>query len=307
MLLGLPSFEYFTCKTTEEACARLFAFQGEARVFAGGTDLMVKMKHRRAMPRNLVNIKKIPGLDYITYDENGGLRIGALTTIRNLSLSSLIMKKFTVLGEAASVLGTPHVRCLATIGGNLCNASPAAECAPALLVLGAQVKLTGSKGERVVPLETFFTGPGETVLSADEILTEIQIPPLAPRTGGVHLKHGSRRVDVAVAGVSVLMTVDGQFCRDVKIAMSAVGPTPLRARKAEGLLRGRILNAEKSDLVARAAGTAAEESSPIDDIRGKADYRRHLVEVMVRDGVNRLISEMITQRTGSRGPAKKLD
>jgi len=301
MLLGLPSFEYFSCKTVEEACSLLSTYDDEAQVFAGGTDLLVKMKHRKATPRILVNIKKIPNLDYIRYDEGDGLKIGALATIESLAGSSVLTKSFSGLREAASVLGTPHVRSLATLGGNLCNASPAAECAPALLVMDAKVKIVGREGEeRIVPLESFFTGPGKTVLKRNEIITEIQVPDPPPRTGGLHLKFGSRRVDIAVAGVSILMTVDGEQCQDVKIALSAVGPTPFRAKKAEAVLRGEMLSVEKGDLIAEAAKIASEESSPIDDMRGRADHRRHLVEVMVADGMRRLISEMITRKAGSK-------
>jgi len=300
MLLGLPDFEYFSCNTVEDACKLLSTLDSETRVFAGGTDLLVKMKHRKITPRNLVNIKKIPNLDYIHYDDSNGLQIGALTTVESLANSSVVIKKFPVLGEAASLLGTPHVRALATIGGNLCNASPAAECAPALLVMGATVKIAGPNGERIVPLESFFTGPGQSVIKTGELLTEIQVPVLPPHTGGVHLKYGSRRVDIAIAGVSILMTVDGQQCQDIKIALSAVGPTPFRAKKAEAVLRGKILTMGKEDVILKAAKAASEESSPIDDIRGKADYRRHLVEVIVADGIQRLVSEMITRKASSK-------
>lgn len=299
MLLNLPEFSFLSYNTIQDACLALSTREGEAQVLAGGTDLLVKMKHRKTAPRNLINIKRIPNLDYIRYDESYGLRIGALATVESLTRSSVVMMKFPALGEAASVLGTPHVRSLATLGGNLCNASPAAECAPALLTMGAKVKIAGPEGERVLLLESFFTGPGKTVLKTDEILTEIQVPSLPPHTGGLHLKHASRRVDIAVAGVSILMTVDGQQCQNVRIALSAVGPTPFRAKKAEAVLKGEILNAEKQDLISKAAKIASQESTPIDDMRGKADYRRHLVEVMVADGVRRLIAEMISQRAGS--------
>jgi CO/xanthine dehydrogenase FAD-binding subunit len=307
MLLTLPDFDYFSCKTIEEACSLLATQKGEARVLAGGTDVLVKMKHRKMTPRSLVNIKKVPGLDYIRYDEAQGLTLGALTTMQAIRNSSIVMKKFSSLGEAAGVLGTPHVRNLATLGGNLCNASPAAECAPALLTLGAKAKIASLRGERVIPLENFFCGPGKSILEEDEILTEIQIPSLPPRTAGLHLKYGSRRVDIAVVGVSVLMTVDDGHCQDVKIALSAAGPTPFRVKKAESILRGEMLDGVKEGLVEKVAQMASEESSPIDDIRGHAEYRRHLVKVLVADGIERLISQMIYQSPGSRGPVVKLN
>ena len=227
-----------------------------------------------------------------------------MQAIRN---SSLIMKKFSSLGQAAGVLGTPHVRNLATLGGNLCNASPAAECAPALLTLGANAKIASLQGERVVPLEEFFCGPGKSVLNDDEILTEIQIPNLPQFTASLHLKYGSRRVDVAVVGVSVLMTVDGWQCQDVKIALSAAAPTPFRAKEAESILRGEMLNGAKDGLVEKVAQAASDESSPIDDIRGHAAYRRHLVKSLVADGIERLISQMVYQSTSSRPSVVKLN
>lgn len=307
MLLNLPHFEYFSCQTVQEACSLLSSCKGEARVFAGGTDLLVKMKQRRLTPRYLVNIKKIPGLDYIRYDENDGVRIGALATVESLARSSVIMQEFSVLGQAAGVLGTPHVRALATLGGNLCNASPAAECAPALLTLEATGKIVGPQGERVVPLNLFFEGPSKSVLLTDEILTEIRIPKLPPHTSGVHLKYGSRRVDIAIVGVSILMTLDGQKCRDAKIALSSVGPTPFRAKRAEAVLKGETLGPDNKDAVEQAARTASDESIPIDDLRGRADYRKQLVEMVVRDGIQRLISGTAAQKTGSRSPSEKLN
>lgn len=290
MLLRIPEFEYFSCKTVAEACSLLSACLGKAQVVAGGTDLLVKMKQRRYIPRKLISIKNISGLDYIRYSEAEGLNIGALATVESLTKSAVVMKKFSVLGEAASVLGTPHVRNLATLGGNLCNASPAAECAPALLTLGAKAKIVCLRGERVVPLDTFFTGPGKSILQGDEILTEIQIPNLPAHTEGVHLKYGTRRTAVAIVGVTILMTLHGQFCGDVKIAMSAVGPTPLLAMKTAEILRGETLNETSMELVNKAARMAADESIPIDDLRGSADYRRSIVEALVREGINQLIS-----------------
>lgn len=306
MLLTLPEFDFVSCKNIEEACSLLSTYRGEAQVYAGGTDLLVKMKHRRIVPRHLINIKKIPGLDFIRYDESG-LKIGALTPVDSLANSSVVMQKFPSLGQAANVLGTPHVRSLATIGGNVCNASPAAECAPALLNMEASAKIVGPAGERLVRFEGFFTGPGMSILQDDEILTEIQIPNLPPRTGGLHLKYGSRRVDVAIVGVNVLMTLDGQNCQDVKIALSAVGPTPFRARKAEDVLRGETLGRGKNSLVEKAAEIAAEESTPISDIRGRADHRKELVKVLVKEGIERLAAEMIREEKEVKSKSSKLN
>jgi len=201
-----------------------------------------------------------------------------------------VKNKFAALGEAAAVLGTPHVRNLATLGGNLCNASPAAECAPPLLVLNAAAKIWGLRRERVVPMDAFFTGPGRSVVERDEMLTEIRIPIPPTGSAGVHLKYGSRRVDVAVVGVSVLLAFDGQQCRDALIALGAVGPTPFRARSAEDMLKGATLDELSGELIKEVSRAASAESRPIDDLRARGSDRRSIVEILVREGISSLIS-----------------
>src|SRR3989304_119555 len=167
------------------------------------------MKHRKKAPRYLINIKRVPDLNYIRHDEREGLRIGALTTIHAIVNSPLIKKKFSVLSHAASVLGTRQVRNLATLGGNLCNSSPAAECAPALLTLEANVKIEGPGGKRSLPVEEFFLGPDKNALADDEILTEIHVPDTPPiHTGGSYVKHSTRRIDVSIVGVAVVVACD---------------------------------------------------------------------------------------------------
>lgn len=288
MLMVLPKFDYFSCKTIEEACSFLSKYKGEAQVLAGGTDLLVKMKHRQIAPSYLIDIKRVPDLNYIRHDEDEGLRIGALTTIQAIKNSPFIKKKFSVLNQAANVLGTRQVRNLATLGGNLCNASPAAECAPALLTLEARAKIVGLRGERTFPLEEFFVGPGQTVLQNHEILAELQLPSVPVHTGGVYLKHSTRRIDVAIVGVSVVITLDGPKCQDIKIALGAVGPIPFRAKKAEDLLRGQELSEEMLEKVAQAA---SDESFPIDDIRGYTDYRKSMVTALVKEGIKQATAQ----------------
>lgn len=292
MLVTLPQFDYFSCKTVEEACSMLSKYQGEAQVLAGGTDLLVKMKHKKIVPRYLVNIKRIPNLSYIHHDDREGLRLGALTTMQAIRSSALVTKKFSILNQAAGTLGTSQIRYLATLGGNLCNASPAAECAPALLTLEARVKIMGPRGERIVPMDQFFRGPGESILEGGEILTEIQVPSLSAKTEGIYLKHSTRRVDVAIVSVAVLITMDERICKDIKIALGAVGPTPFRARKAEDILRGQKLNGELEKILEKVTQVASEESFPINDIRGYADYRKKMVETLVRQGLERVIGQI---------------
>lgn len=278
----LPKFEYFAPKTMEEACSLLAKYKGEARVLAGGTDLLVQMKNREVTPRYLINIKDIPDLDYIRYDDKEGLRIGALTPIEALKTSTLIRRRFGILSQAAAVLGTVQIRNRGTIAGNLCNASPAAETAPALITLAAKARIVGVAGERAVALEDFFVGPGQTVLQAGEIVTEIQVPNLPPRSGGAYLKHSIKRMDIAIVGVGVVITLDGEVCNDIKIALGAVASTPMRAKKAEEIIRGQGLD---SELMERAAQIASEESRPIDDIHSYAQYRKQMVKVLAKEAM----------------------
>lgn len=287
--MHLPKFEYFAPKTIEEACSLLAQYKGEARILAGGTDLLVKMKNRRTVPSYLINIKNIPDLDYFHYDEEAGLRIGALTTLEAIKTSPLVRRRFDILGQAASVMGSVEIRNQGTIGGNLCNAAPSAETAPALIALSARAKIVGPAGERTVALEDFFTGPGETVLQSGEILTEVQIPNPPPRSGGVYLKYSIRKMDIAAVGVGVLFTLNGgESCADIKIALGAVAPTPIRARKAEEVIRGQQPTEE---LMARAAQVAAEESRPITDIRSRAEKRKEMVGVLTRQAIEQAAKE----------------
>lgn len=292
MLLGLPEFELLSTHTVEETCALLAKCGEEAMVFAGGTDLLVKMKHRRTIPRRLINIKGIPDLDRISHDERDGLRIGALTSIHGIEASSVVGKKFPALKQAAAVLGTTQIRNVGTIGGNLGNASPSAEFAPPLLTYGASVRCAGRGGERLIPIEEFFVSPGKTTLRQDELLTAVHVPPLPGGAEGIYLKHSLRKMDVAIASAAVLMVLEGDVCRDIKIALGAVGPIPFRAKKAEETIRGERLGGDRveSELLDEVARAASDESFPIDDFRGYAAYRRKLVRMLVGKGLERVIA-----------------
>jgi len=202
----------------------------------------------------------------------------------------VIKEKFGVLARAASKLGTPQIRNRATLAGNLCNAAPSAELAPALIVLGARARIIGTAGERAVLIEDFFIGPGLTVLKPDEILAEIQVPNLLPRSGGVYVKHTIRKaLDLAIVGVAVITTLDGEVLSNVKIALGAVASTPIRVKKAEEILAGKRL---EDDLLEKAGLIAAEESSPISDVRSSADYRRKMVGVLVARAIKQAAEQV---------------
>ncbi len=273
-------FEYLEPTDLQEAIAILTRRATQAKVLAGGTDLLALLKERTLKPRFVVNIKRLTEMEGIIHIPGQGLRIGALTAIRTLETSSLLKEKYPALAQAAHLLGSPQVRNLATIGGNLCNAAPSAETAPSLLSFSASVRLAGSKEERTLPLESFFSGPGTTVLQEGELLTEISLPEPPPGIGSVYLKHCPRgSMDIAVVGVAAMLllsSVDGKV-EECRIGLGAVGPTPFRARKAEELLRGEKISER---LVHEAAKKAAQESRPISDIRGSAEYRSQMVRVL---------------------------
>lgn len=286
-LLRLPKFEHFQAKTIAEACSLLSKHKGEGRLVAGGTDLLVSMKRRTISPKYLIDIKSIPELDYIRCDDEG-LKIGTLATIHDIESSPVIRERFPLLADTAHQLGTPNVRNIGTIGGNLCNAAPSADMAPSLIGLGAKVRINGTKGERTIALEEFFTGPGETALQDGEMLTEIQVPNISPHTHGVYLKLPARTaIDIASVGVSVVLRMDSKNVSDAKIVLGAVAPTPIRAHKAEEALKGKAI---EDELIEKASEIAAEQSKPISDVRGSADYRREMVKVLTRRAIKQAVA-----------------
>lgn len=273
-------FEYLEPTSLNEGIAILTRYGSQAKVLAGGTDLLPHLKERTLKPRFIVNIKGLPGLEGIFYIPGKGLRIGALTTIRSLETFSLLKEKYPALAQATHLLGSPQVRNLATIGGNLCNAAPSAETAPPLLSFSASVRIAGPRGERTLALESFFSGPGTTVLQEGEILTEILIPDPLSGMGSVYIKHCPRgSMDIAVAGGAVMVNLssgDGKV-EECRIGLGAVAPIPFRAKGAEELLRGKK---PTEVLLEEVAQKAAAECSPVSDIRGSAAYRRQMVKVL---------------------------
>jgi carbon-monoxide dehydrogenase medium subunit len=287
MLIGLPNFDYLSCETTEEASSILLRYVGDSRILAGGTDLLVKMKHRKVLPRHLVSIKRIPELHGMGW-VNDQLRIGALTSIEEIRNSPLVAKTFPTLKEAAGRLGTMHIRNLATLGGNIANASPAAEFAAPLLTMDARVKLAAVHGERTVALENFFVGPGKSIMQIGEVLSEILIP--NPTFGeGIYLKYSIRPMDVAVVNLAVMVRTEDDRCEEVKIALGAVGPVPFRCRKAEEIIRGTRLDGDLQGLFREAAQMAVDESKPIDDFRASAAHRVEVIGKMVQKGLEQTV------------------
>ncbi len=281
----MKPFEYCAPATLSEAIDLLASYSRSARVVAGGTDLLLKMKAGKLAPKAVVNVKRIRELSGIAElpvsSPQSSLCIGALTTLEQLRRSSLVRERYPALAEAASTMASVQIRNLATVGGNLCNAAPSADLAPILIALDASARITGPAGERHVPLTEFFVGPGATVLAPEELLVALEIPPPAGRA--VYLKHAPRAcMDIAVVGVGIALRLNDGRCEMARVALGAAAPMPLRALSAENELCGGPLTPER---IERAAWLAAEEAKPIDDVRGSAWYRRQMVEVMTRRGL----------------------
>jgi aerobic carbon-monoxide dehydrogenase medium subunit len=273
-------FEYLEARTLPEAMAWLGQDEG-TRIVAGATDFLVRWRQGLWKPRSVLNIKRIPGLDSVRYSPETGLRLGTLVTIRTLELHSLIQEHYPALSQAATAFAGVQIRNLATVGGNICNASPAGDTLPALMAYGAECRLIGRDGERLVPLESFFLGPGRTILQRAELLVELQLPPQPFNTGALYIKHSARSaMDISAVGVASVVTLEGRngVCREVRIALGAVAPTVVRAKSAEVILRGQRLDAA---LIQQAARAAMEDARPIDDLRGTARHRRAIVEALI--------------------------
>jgi len=274
--------EYLEPKTVEEAVSLLKKYDGKAKMIAGGTDLMVQMRDGKISPEFVLDIGGIIGLDAIHYDNRQGLTIGAMASIRSLEKSPILHEHYPILAQAASQLGSVAIRNVGTIGGNICNASPSAETAPALLALSASARIAGPDGVRSVLLEDFFLGPGQTVLGPAELLIEIIVSPPAPETKGVYLKHGHRgTIDLAMVGVAAVVqfSEDNQTCWVVKIGLGAVAPTPIRARTAEEVIKGKKLD---QSIIERCAEEAGGDTCCISDVRCCDEYREEMIKVFVR-------------------------
>ena len=276
-------FEYREAGSVEEAVAMLGQYGAEASLLAGGTDLFVEMREDLRHPRILINLKTAQGLDHLSYDDDRGLRIGSLVTTRALETSQVVKQHYPGLWQSVRELGSIQVRNRATLAGNVCRASPSADTLPPLIADRATIKIVGPSGEREIPLEDFFTGPGETVRSVDEVVTEINLPPPPPGSGKAYIKHGRRKaMELATVGVAAALVLENGLCRDICIALGAVAPTPIRARRAEAVLNGQAID---DHLIGEAAEQATRESKPISNVRSSADYRRKMVRVLTRRAI----------------------
>jgi aerobic carbon-monoxide dehydrogenase medium subunit len=278
----MKNFDYLEPRTVAEACALLKRHGGEAKVFAGGAHLTILMKQGLLEPKSLVNIKKIPELKGIHYDATEGLTIGALVTHRELETSVMVREKFPVLCEAEREVANIRVRNMGTVGGNLASGEPLTDLAQIFIAIDGKARITGPSGQRVILVEELFLDFYTTSLAEDEILTQVVLPSLPPRSGIDYIRFSSSSVvDKPSAGVAVRLTLDSasETIQCARIVLGCVGATPVRARKAEALLMGRKLTAE---LAQEAGGVASQECSPTSDLRGSEQYKRAIVGTLVK-------------------------
>lgn len=276
-------FDYLRPKSLKEALQQKKTIAG-AKFISGGTDLLVQIKNRELQPPALISLRSIPEL--ATIEINGGARIGALATISDIIQHNELGLNYPVLVEAARRLGSVQIRNVATVGGNLCNCSPSADMALPLLVLEAKVRLRTAKARREIQISEFFKGPGESCLSSDEILTDILLDPPHQKAKATFLKKGRVKMDLAIASLAVLLEMEGGRCRKARIAAGSVAPVPLRLYKVEALLEGAALS---KDLVSKAQQLAREIVSPITDVRAIEEYRRQIVGVYVKRGLEKIL------------------
>lgn len=281
---GVKNFEYYKPKNLEEARALLLKYGEEASILNGGTDLIVRIHDGLSHPKAVIDIKGIEGLSEITYDEVDGLTIGACVTLNQMGEKPVLLEKFRVLAEAGHTVGSCQVRNRATMVGNIVNASPLADTATPLLALDAMVKVFSEEGETEVSIHDFFIWVRKTCLRMGDIVTGIRIPNYGS-IEGIYQKH-TRRNEVDLATVcATVIKIDGE----VRIALGSVAPTPIRARKAEAYLRGKVLTEE---VMEEAVEMVLGEIAPIGDIRASKDYREEIVKVLIRRGLREFIATM---------------
>ena len=283
--MTLPQFTFLAPTSLEEACTLLREHQGKIKIKAGGTDMIVRLSHRAVKPDFLMGIKKIPGIDQISYDPKAGLTIGALALLRDVEISPEILEHAPMLARAAHATATVQIRNMGTVMGNVCNASPSADNIPTLVAMNAVIVASSGTKEREIPIDEFFLGPGRNALEKDEIATAIKIPAPTSGTGTSYQKISPRsKVDIAAVNIGAMLTLDSaKKCSAVRISMGAVGPTPLRASQAEAYLIGKDLD---DKTLAEAGRLAADDASPISDVRATREYRKLMVEVLTTRALN---------------------
>jgi carbon-monoxide dehydrogenase medium subunit len=293
----VKNFDYLEPTTVAEACALLKQHGGDAKVFAGGAHVTILMKQGLYQPKTLINIKKIAGLKGIAFEPAEGLIIGALVTHRELETSALIREKLPVLCEAEREVANIRVRNMGTVGGNLASGEPLTDLAQIFIALDGKLTIIGPAGQRMIPVEELFLDFYTTSLAEDEIITQVVLPPLPSRSGIEYIRFStSSVVDKPSAGVAVRLTMDNDAVGLARIVLGCVGPTPVRARKAEAMLTGKSPTAE---LIAEAGALAAQECSPTSDLRGSEAYKRAIIGTLVKRALAGARQKTISKKENS--------
>ncbi len=296
----LPHFEFFSPHTPEDVCAFLASHSDDTRLLAGGTELILQMRRRETVPGFIIGLKGVPGLNDIREQPNGGLAIGAMTAIHTLLTSAPIRANYGILAQTAAQMGSPEIRQLATLGGNLAAALPCADFPPVLMTLGARIKLQSKQRQRMIPVEDFFIEFGKTAAARDELLTEIQLPPVPPLSGGVYLKfHDRHSMDMTTVGVGAHVTCDEErrIFQDVKLALASSAPIPLRTYKAEKALRGRPFS---EDALEEAASLVCEEAEPRSSWRATKAFRMELLRTLTKRALRGAWEKAVSRSNGGR-------
>jgi carbon-monoxide dehydrogenase medium subunit len=250
----------------------------DTRIMAGGTDLLVRIRHRMVFPRRIVSLKQITGLNTIAFDAKRGLTIGATALLADVAAHPQVRRYYPTVAQAAGSTANVQVRNMGTVVGNLCNASPSADNAPTLMAMGATVEIAGPEGSRTIALDRFFKGPGVTALEAGELVTAIRVPRPPAGTGTAYHSLSQRgKLDCSAVGVGTMIILDGERCTDARLVVGTCAPVPMRTEEAERMLVGKRMT---DTLIRQAAQTASEETSPITDVRASAPYRWKMVTVL---------------------------
>jgi carbon-monoxide dehydrogenase medium subunit len=272
-------FDYQEPTTLKKAFGLIDKYGDDGRVIAGGTSMIIMMRQRLLMPKVVISLARIPKFDRITYNVKDGLRIGAGARHRDIELSPAVQKHYPLLHETFRKVAQPRIRNMGTVGGNLAGGDPLTDPGASLIALDAEVILTSSKGQRTVPLDEFFIDYYQTALEPGELLTEIHVPP-PERPGWSHIKFTPRSIeDFATVGVAITLRAKNGTCEDIRVGLNSVASTIVRARKAEEVLRGKLITDAALQQMGEVAST---ECDPTDDNRGSADYKREMVKVLVR-------------------------
>jgi len=285
----MQSFDYLAVKSIDQAVAALTADPERVRLMAGGTDLLPQLREGRRQVGVVMDVKQVPELSGISFDARAGLRIGAAASCFDICHDPEVVARYPGLVDGFGVIGAVQIQFRASVGGNLCNASPAADSIPPLIAHGATCEVVGPGGSRTIPVEVFCVAPGRTALASGELLVAIHVPPQPARFGARYLRFIPRNeMDIAVVGAAAAITLstDGRAFDTARVALGAVGPTPLLAVEAGAHLVGRPVQAET---IAEAARLAQAAARPIDDVRGTAGFRTHLSAVLVRRALERAV------------------